>query len=137
MENIDEQKLLDVNSDYLIERGHPLPRELFGIAFEYTQVKYPLLVHKFNPFEIITEIKITEKQYAIGVQPMLYFCFPITELSCARPLLGRTAETKENADFVIDDSNIKVFLEALKIFGILSQNHRKDVISIINVILES
>jgi len=134
--NIDLDLLLDVNKNYMIERGHPIPKKLFNIDFEYTQVKYPLLIHKFDPFEIITEIKITEKQYAVGLQPMLYFCFPVTELKTAVPLVGRVAEKKENADFVINPTNIQVFLEGLKIFGILSENHRKDIISIIDVILK-
>lgn len=135
LDKIDTNKLIDVNSDYSIERSHPIPKQLFDINFQYSQVKYPLLIHKFHPFEIITEIIIKEKQSAVGVQPMLYFCFPITELSSSKTLLGRTAETKENADFVIKENNITVFIETLKIFGILSQNHRKDVISIINLIL--
>lgn len=94
------------------------------------------MIHKFEPFEIVTEIKITEKQYAIGVQPMLYFCFPVTELKSEDILLGRTAKTKETADFIIDKNNINVFLEMLKIFGILSQNHNKDILSIIDVVIK-
>jgi hypothetical protein len=130
-------QLLDVNRNYVIERSHPTPQKLFDIDFEFTQVKYPLLMHKFQSFEIIAEIKITEKQRAVGVQPMLYFCFPITELAVDVPLLGRTAEVKENANFIIHEANIGVFLEMMKIFGILSGNHRKDILSIIDVILHS
>jgi len=135
LHTIDSTQLLDVNRSYVIERSHPIPQKLFDIDFEFTQVKYPLLVHKFRSFEIITEIKITEKQYAVGVQPMLYFCFPVTELKTDVPLLGRVAEIKENAEFIIDASNITVFLETLKIFGILSRNHKADILSIIDVIL--
>ncbi|PIT96577.1 restriction endonuclease, partial [Candidatus Campbellbacteria bacterium CG10_big_fil_rev_8_21_14_0_10_35_52] len=102
---------------------------------EYTQVKYPLLIHKFNGYEIVTEIKITEKQYAVGTQPMLYLCFPITELKAKISLIGRTAETKEIAYFEITKNNIKVFLEILKMFGTLSNNHKHDILQIINMIL--
>ena len=134
LDNIDQKLFLDVNTEYVIERTHPIPRELFNIKFEYTQVKYPLLVHKFLPYEVITEILITEKQYAIGVQPMLYFCFPITEL--ATNVLGRVAQPKETADFIINAKNINVFLEMLKIFGILSKNHNADIHTIIQTILK-
>lgn len=68
---------------------------------------------------------------------MLYLCFPITELENSENLLGRTAQTKEFANFVINDKTINVFLEMLKLFGTLSKNHNKDAISIINVILNS
>lgn len=135
LKEIEDRQLLDVNKEYVIERSHPVPQKLFNMEFEYTQVKYPLLIHKFSPFEIITEIKISEKQYAVGVQPMLYFCFPVTELQAGTPLLGRVAQTKETANFVISPANGKVFFETLKIFGILSQNHKSDILSIIDLIL--
>ena len=53
---------------------------------------------------IVTEIKITEKQYAVGTQPMLYLCFPITELKTRINLVGRCAEIKEVANFEISES---------------------------------
>ena len=122
-------------NNFAIERSHPVNKQVLGIDFFYTQVKYPMLVHKFGNYEILTEIKITEKQYAVGVQPMLYFCFPITELKSSKTLIGRTAETKETADFEIDSSNISIFLEMLKIFGILSKSHNKDIVTIIDKII--
>ena len=93
------------------------------------------MIHKFNGYEIVTEIKITEKQYAVGTQPMLYLYFPITELKARTNLIGRTAETKEIAYFEITENNIKVFLEMLKMFGVLSNSHKHDILQIINTIL--
>lgn len=98
-------------------------------------MKYPLLIYKFDGYEIVTEIKITEKQRAVGTQPMLYLCFPITELKSKNNLVGRTAQTKEIAYFEVTKRNIKVFLEMLKMFGILSSNHKHDIVQIINTIL--
>lgn len=128
--------LIDNNSELQIDRSHPVAKYINGFDFEYTQVKYPLLIHKFNGYEIVTEIKITEKQYAVGTQPMLYLCFPITELKAETNLIGRSAETKEIAYFEITENNIKVFLEMLKMFGTLSSNHKHDILQIINTILE-
>jgi len=93
------------------------------------------LIHKFNGYEIVTEIKITEKQYAVGTQPMLYLCFPVTKLKAKTNLIGRTAKTKEIAYFEITENNIKVFLEMLKMFGVLSNSHKHDILQIINTIL--
>jgi len=126
--------LIDKNLELQIDRSHPIPKTINGFAFEYTQVKYPLLIHKFGQYEIITEIKITEKQYAVGTQPMLYLCFPMTELKTAEPLLGRTATTKEVAYFDITEKNIAVFLEIIRMFGTLSESHRHDIIKIIETI---
>ena len=93
------------------------------------------MIHKFNGYEIVTEIKITEKQYAVGTQPMLCLYFPITELKARTNLIGRTAKTKEIAYFEITENNIKVFLEMLKMFGVLSNSHKHDILQIINTIL--
>jgi len=136
LNEITNDNLINNNSELQIDRSHPIAKNINGFDFEYTQVKYPLLIHKFNGYEIITEIKITERQNAVGIQPMLYLCFPITELKAETNLIGRTANTKEIAYFDITESNIKVFLEILKMFGILSENHKHDILQIINSILE-
>lgn len=137
LKQLSEDDFLDTNPELSIKRTHPINKTINDFNFMWTKVEYPLLVYKFGKFEIVAEIKITEKQYAIGTQPMLYLCFPITELENSENLLGRTAQTKEFANFVINDKNINVFLEMLKLFGTLSKNHNKDTISIINVILNS
>ena len=124
-----------IDEKFNIKRSHPVNKPILGMDFFYTEVKYPMLVHKFGNHEILTEIKITEKQYAIGVQPMLYFCFPVTELNSSDPLIGRTAKTKETADFEINSNNICIFLEMLKLFGILSKSHNKDILTIIDKII--
>jgi len=136
LNSIPDNDLIDNNSELQIDRSHPIAKNINGFGFEYTQVKYPLLIYKFNGYEIVTEIKITEKQYAVGTQPMLYLCFPITELKSNTNLIGRCAEVKEIAHFEISESNIKVFLEMLKMFGILSKNHKHDILQIINTIIE-
>lgn len=135
LNSIQNNDLIGNNSELQIDRSHPIAKNINGFDFEYTQVKYPLLIHKFNGYEIVTEIKITEKQYAVGTQPMLYLCFPITELKSEASLIGRVAETKEIAYFEISERNVKVFLEMLKMFGTLSNSHRHDILQIINTIL--
>ena len=137
LSSLSNSDFLDTNPELSIKRTHPICKTINGFDFMWTKVEYPLLIYKFGNFEIVAEIKITEKQYAIGTQPMLYLCFPITELENSENLLGRTAKTKEMANFIIDKSNINVFVEMLKLFGTLSESHNKDIISIINVILNS
>lgn len=133
--SLGEQDFLDKNPELAIKRTHPIDKNINKLNFIFTKVEYPLLIYKFGDYEIIAEIKITEKQYAIGTQPMLYLCFPITELENSEVLLGRTAKTKEFANFIIDKNNIFIFVEMLKLLGTLSTNHNKDVVSIIDVII--
>lgn len=98
LQNIKEEEFLDSRNDLQILRSHPVNKKILGVEFYESQIKYPLLVHKFDNFDVLVEIIIKEKQRAIGVQPMLYVCFPITELRQKENmvlLLGRIAESKE------------------------------------------
>ncbi|MGL2564755.1 R.Pab1 family restriction endonuclease [Helicobacter pylori] len=65
------------------------------------------------------------------------FCFSILELKTATPLLNRTAALKEHALLIIHKTNALVFLEMLKIFGLLSQAHHNDVLKILEKILQN
>ena len=135
LENINRNNFLD--SNFLILRSHPIQRNILGIDFYFSEVRYPLLVHKFDNFDILVEIIIREKQRAIGSQPMLYVCFPITQLVPFKnklALLGRVAETKEFAYLVLDSKDKQFLLESFKIFGILSPSHNYDIIQILNII---
>ncbi len=135
--NIKDSEFIDSRPDLCIERSHPIEKNILGTNYYYSQTKYPLLIYKYGDYEILNEIIIKEKQYAIGVQPMLYLCFPITELKSENQLLGRCAESKETADFLINSKNIYIFTTLLKMFGTLSKSHNEDVLSIIEVIIGS
>ena len=137
IKNIPTENLFDLHSELSIKRSNFIEKEFNGVKFFQSRVEYPLIIHKFGKFEIITEIIIKEKQRAIGVMPMLYLCFPVTELKTETILLGRTAKSKEFANFMINKENSEIFFQLLKIFGMLSENHRLDIISIIEVILEN
>ncbi|KNE08542.1 restriction endonuclease R.HpyAXII [Helicobacter pylori] len=63
--------------------------------------------------------------------------FSILELKTATPLLNRTAALKEHALLIIHKTNAPMFLEMLKIFGLLSQAHHSDVLKILEKILQN
>ncbi|WP_104760837.1 R.Pab1 family restriction endonuclease [Helicobacter cetorum] len=50
-------------------------------------------------------------------------------------LLNRQADEKEKALLIINETNISIFLKMLKIFGLLSQSHHKDVLNILKIII--
>lgn len=136
LRNIPDESLFDVHPDLSIKRSHLTEKKLNGVSFFATRVEYPLVIHKFGRYEIVAEITTREKQRAVGVQPMLYLCFPLSELRAGTPLFGRAAESKETADFIVDRSNAHVFLELIHLFGMLSENHRSDMLSILDLILK-
>ena len=134
LSNLDEGDLLSNHEDCQISRTHPIEKQINNTTFYGITLKYPQLVYKFGIYEIIAEITVREKQYAIGVQPMLYLCFPITELQASQNLIGRTAKVKEKAKFVIDEENYRIIIEMVRIFGMLSPSHHEDILAILEVI---
>lgn len=136
MQNLKNEDFIDSREDLQIFRSHPKQKQILDIEFYVSEVKYPLLVHKFGNFDVLVEIIIKEKQRAVGVQPMLYVCFPITELESKdnTTLLGRVANTKECGILSLDARHRTFVLECCKIFGILSKNHRYDMLEILKII---
>ncbi len=84
------------------------------------------------------EVTMKRQQRGSNIQPMLYFCFYISsELKTDTPLLDRMATPKEHALLIIHKTNAPMFLEMLKIFGLLSQAHHNDVLEILEKILQN
>lgn len=135
LSGLNEENLLSNHPDCQITRTHPVEKQINDTTFFGMTLNYPQLVYKFGEYEIIAEITIREKQNAIGIQPMLYLCFPITELQVSESLIGRIAEKKEIAQFVIDKSNYSIVIEMVKVFGMLSPSHHKDILEILKSIL--
>ena len=135
LSNLEKKNLISNHPDCQITRTHPIEKQINNTTFFEMTLKYPQLVYKFEKYEIIAEITIREKQRAVGIQPMLYLCFPITELQANENLIGRIAQVKETAQFVIDQSNYRIVIEMVKMFGMLSPSHHKDVLGIIKSIL--
>lgn len=133
LNDIDKDMLLDKHPDLSIKRCSPIEKSINGFNFNYMRVEHPLLLFSFG--NMIVEIQIQEKQKAVGTQPMLYFCFPIIELANSKELLDRVAKSKEEGVFVLDESKKQLLLDMLKLFGILSENHKHDILKIINLIV--
>ena len=129
-----EDDLLSNHGDCKIKRTHPVEKKINDTRFFGMTLEYPQLIYRFEDYEIIVEITIREKQRAIGVQPMLYLCFPITELRTSDNLIGRTAKVKEHGQFLLDEGNHRVLVEMARIFGMLSPSHNRDMIAILEAV---
>ncbi len=125
-----------IEDSFMITRERFKSHQFGGMDFELSHISYPLLIHSFNDNQL-SEIVIREQQYGSKTQAMLYFCFSILELKTATPLLNRTATLKEHALLTIHKTNALMFLEMLKIFGLLSQAHHSDVLKILEKILQN
>ncbi|EJC21024.1 restriction endonuclease R.HpyAXII [Helicobacter pylori Hp M2] len=125
-----------IEDNFMITRERFRSHQFGDMDFELSRISYPLLIHSFNDNQL-SEIVIREQQYGSKTQAMLYFCFSILELKTATPLLNRTAALKEHALLTIHKTNAPMFLEMLKIFGLLSQAHHNDVLKILEKILQN
>lgn len=90
------------------------------LTFVKLKMKYPyfILYNKDNTF---IEIHTEKQQYAYGVQPMIYFCIPIDLL-------------KDGNEYVISMENGEVLERLILSFAYASENHKYDILEIINCI---
>ncbi|WP_163531555.1 R.Pab1 family restriction endonuclease [Helicobacter suis] len=127
-----ERSFIEQNFSYYIIQSIKISER-----FYYSEVRYPLLVYPFDSSGILVEIVVKEKQRAVGVQPMLYFCLPLKKLQSAPltpSLLGRTAQPKEYAYLLLADGYQTLLFELMWLFGILSASHKHDVLEILKAI---
>lgn len=99
-------------------------------------VSYPLIVKRFKNYQIYVEILTKEKQRAVGVQPMLYVCIPITELEFKKQVIGRSLETKEYGKWNVTLDVAEFSLEVFKMFGMLTEKHNYDVCQIFKTLFD-
>ena len=134
-----KQQINDVPDRELLEnrkitRSVPIKTEIGGLDYYEMEVSYPLFVHKFGDYDIYAEVMNREKQRAVGVQPMLYVCLPITSVEFSTNVLGRTLETKECSKWKIKKGEAKLALELFRVFGMLSVKHRFDVTALLDML---
>lgn len=135
IKNFSDEELLE--NCLNVWRSNPKLEVINGIEFQRMDVKYPLLVHKYKDYETVTEILVTEKQRAVGVQPMLYICVPVKYVCSSingNFIDGRVAEKGESAIWIIGKEEAIFLLEVAKLFGLLSFAHRHDILEILNLL---
>lgn len=139
LKNFIKNNEIFVETTQEIQRTNFIKENLAGIEFLKSKVSYPLLVHQFQNKDILCEIIVREKQRAVGVMPMLYFCVPMSALydkNGNQNFIGREVKSKELGYLYVDKNNISIFVQMFKIFGILSANHKHDCLEILNYILD-
>lgn len=127
-------KTLDVLDSMQITRTNPIEVKIEDVDFYQMKVSYPLIVHKFGKYDIYAEIMNREKQRAVGVQPMLYVCLPITSLIFSEQPIGRILNSKECGKWIIGQEEARLSLELFRIFGMLTEKHKFDVCQILKVL---
>ena len=134
IKNTSDANLLDVIDSMRISRTNPIETQINGMNFYEMKVSYPLIMYKFGKYDIYAEVINREKQRAVGVQPMLYLCIPITLLNFSQNPLGRILDRNECGEWIIQKGEAELALELFRIFGMLSKKHRYDVLAILEML---
>lgn len=128
------RELIDERGIYVEEKT--LKITLNGINFEETHIKLPTLFMIQTLDETQIEISIKQQQYASGVQPMVYFCIPLTSFKNSSSFLNRSSNVGDNLIYVINKNNAQNLIYLMKIFGMASERHKHDIVQIIKIIFE-
>jgi hypothetical protein len=85
------------------------------------------------------QIQIKQKQRAVGYQPMVYVCLPMSEVLAMDGLPRKTgsAKSKETVYYDFTRANSDLLLDIIQAFGIASQQHNEDIRQILGKILET
>lgn len=129
-----DNMLIDTIDSLRITRTNPIETVINSMDFYEMKVSYPLIVHKFGKYDIYAEIMNKEKQKGVGVQPMLYVCIPLSELTFSKNPFGRTLDAKECAEWKIGIDEAKLAVDIFKMFGMLSKKHQFDVQAILKML---
>lgn len=124
-----EEKERIIRTNFIID-------SIDGVEFLKSSVSYPLLVYRFEDKDILCEIIVREKQFAVGSMPMLYFCIALSSIkdSNGNTFVGR--KSNECGYLKITNKNIKIFLQTFRIFGLLSRTHKHDCLAILEYLLK-
>lgn len=120
----------------VISVQHHSKRTINGLHFEEASVHLPTLFMVETPDEVQIEVSIKKQQYASGVQPMVYFCIPLTAFRNHQDILGRPSTSGDRLTYVVNEDNAKNIVCLMKIFGMASERHQHDIVRIGEVLLE-
>ena len=120
-----------------ITRTNFVNDNLNGIEFLKASVSYPLLIYRFQNNDLLCEIVVREKQFAVGTMPMLYFCVALSSLKDCnnQSFIGRNIRSNECGYLEITEENIIIFIQIFRIFGLLSKAHQYDCLQILDYLL--
>lgn len=101
---------------------------LNNVVYNKKLICYPCLIFKCDD-DVSIEIITKDRQFAHGVQPMLYAILRVPKNIC-----NRTLFTNQVYPYKITNLNIDTFIEIMFQLASLTPGHKRDVIKIMDVI---
>jgi len=130
--SIQENETLEENEKIIRD---PDNKKIRGGFRKFTE-KVPLFIKECDSYFV--EIALRHKQRAVGLQGMVYLCVYVDRVKDkdGKSIIGRRADVKEYAYFEIDQGNKEMVFDAVKAFAINSQQHKSDIVNILNQVKE-
>jgi len=125
-----------LDEKYKIKPTSPEKVNIAGYEFYKYEISLPAFSFFQKDETPCVEISIQKQQYASGVQPMVYLSIPIKAMANYSDLIGKTSRQISSAIFSITKENSYVILNLFRFFGICSQRHKQDIISILQLLVE-
>jgi hypothetical protein len=125
-EYIDEKKI-EIESKSKIS--------IHNIDFEELAIKLPTLFLFQKTDKTQIEISIQKQQYASGLQPMVYLSIPLLSFKNYKDLMGRSSQQGDELVYAINEKNIEVLWNLIRVFGLCSKRHNHDVQEILKVLI--
>jgi len=134
IDDVQGTETLDENEKIFREDKY---QEIKG-GFKKFEEKTLLFIKKNEAKDYFVEIILKHKQRAVGVQSMVYLCLYVEGLKDKNgdSLIGRNAEVKEFGGLEITSGNKEIIVDVVKAFSIASQQHKKDILNILEQIKE-
>jgi hypothetical protein len=110
---------------------------LNGIKFEETSIKLPTLFMIETMDNTQIEVSIQKQQYASGIQPMIYFCVPLSAFTNSSNFFGKSSVSGDELKYIIDKTNVSNIICLMKVFGMASKRHNHDIVEILEILLET
>ena len=110
------------------------PSQHNQVKFLTSSTSLPTFITRIEGSEMLIEIMIQKQQYATGIQPMLYLIVPVTAFDNSQDVVNHTSVATPYGVVSFGDKNRNVIRALFTCFGMLSSDHKHDVIEILRII---
>jgi len=125
-EYIDEKKI-EIESKSKIS--------IHNIDFEELAIKLPTLFLFQESDKTQIEVSIQKQQHASGLQPMVYLSIPLLSFENYKDLLDKSSSPGDELIYAINEQNIEVLWNLIRVFGLCSKRHNHDIQEILKVLV--
>ena len=127
--NVQPEETLEENEKIFRENNL---QEIKG-GFKKFVEKIPIFIKRNEEEGYFVEIILRHKQYAVGLQAMVYLCLYVEKLMDrdGNSLIGRVANIREFGQLGIRTENKMIVKDVVKAFAIASWQHKNDIFNIL------